>query len=489
MLSSIFLSGRKFDHLKLCSLFALLVFVQVPAHASPLLTRLEALLSSTPEGGWVKANTNLYSDAWATGSTAVQYPSYQNPGSVVTAWSSVAWDSARGDLLLWGGGHANYAGNEMYVWSGISGEWGRGSLSSRVDSNYLVVDNAAPQSAHTYDNNIYLAVNDMFLTFGGAAFQSGGNFMASNGSVVERAGPWLWDPTKADPNKVGGTTGSGYDPSSLGGEMWTNRQGKWTGTEAPDYTNSAAAYRTENGKDVVYVTADSQGSGFQSLYRYIVGDVRNGGTDTWQQIGVMENSVASAGAGTIDSKHNLFIRTTVNSGSYTGELAIWDLSKANSANPSANKDIAIQLINEDGSPFPMGVFFGIEYDVANDEILLWDGTNQGTVWSVKLAYDADGNLMTTLTVKAHPSTTIAQPSGNFVTGVLGKWDYIDQLGAFIAVNEFSSLTGDAEVWLYKPFSDQSGNGVPGTVPEPSSLILAFLGLALVRRGLHRKSKD
>jgi len=476
------LSNGLKHNLRLCSAFVFLAITQVPAHAAPLLTYLEGLLAATPEGGWVKASTNVFSDAWAGGSTAVQYPSYQNPGAIVSAWSSVAWDSTRGDLLLWGGGHANYAGNEMYVWDGATGSWGRGSLSSRVDSNYFVVDNAAPQSAHTYDNNIYLPMNDMFLTFGGASFQSGGGFTVLNGSTVEHAGPWLWDPTKADPNKVGGTTGSGYDPTSIGGEMWINRQGQWTGIEAVGYGNGTAAYRTENGKDVVYLTADTQSSGFPSLYRYTLGDVRNGGIDTWEKIGVMENSAAFAGAGTIDSKNNLYIRTAKNTGQYTSELAVWDISKANANNPNANKDIAIQLVKEDGTPFLMTGAFGIEYDMANDQILLWDGSDKGTVWSVRISYDPSGNILTTLTVKKLISTTLAQPTGNFSNGVFGKWDYIDELDAFIAVNEFFSATGDAEVWLYKPFSDHAGgDGGSGTVPEPGSLALACIALALMRR--------
>jgi len=474
-----------FRKLRNCAVLACLSMLSMSAvQASPVLTRLQGLLDATPEGGWVKASTNLFSDAWATGSTAVQYPSYQNPGAVVMAWSSAAWDSARGDLLLWGGGHANYAGNEVYVWDGASGQWGRGSLSSRVDSNYFVVDNAAPQSAHTYDNNIYLAVNDMFLTFGGATFQSGGNFTTSIDGGVQRAGPWLWDPSKADPNKVGGTTGSGYDPNSIGGEMWTNRQGQWTGAEPSSYGNGTAAYRTENGKDVVYVTADTQGSGFQSLYRYTLGDVKNGGTDTWEKIGVMENSVAFKGAGAIDSKRNLYIRTADNTGSYTSELAVWDLSKANPANPTANKDIAIQLIREDGSRFPMTGNFGIEYDALNDQFLIWDGGDKGTVWTFKLSVDSNGNLVTTVIVKQLPSTTMAQPDGNFISGVLGKWDFIDELGAFIAINEYSATTFDAEVWLYKPYADQTtpgGNGGETPIPEPSTLLLVCLAVALVSR--------
>ena len=40
------------------------------AHASSF-ERLSSLLAATPEGGWVKASTNFYSDAWPTGADAV----------------------------------------------------------------------------------------------------------------------------------------------------------------------------------------------------------------------------------------------------------------------------------------------------------------------------------------------------------------------------------------------------------------------------------
>ena len=177
-----------------------------------------------------------------------------------------ARQSSRGQLYVWGGGHANYIGNEMHVWDGKSGSWSLGSLPSRIQNvttavdprTWVVVDGAAPQSAHTYDSNQYLPVNDYFLTFGDAVYNTGAGFQTINaqGQLV-KAGPWLWDPTKADPNKVGGTTGSGYDPTVQGGEMWINRQGQWTGSNGAAtslYSNNSSAYRTENGHDVVYVT-------------------------------------------------------------------------------------------------------------------------------------------------------------------------------------------------------------------------------------------
>jgi len=202
------------------------------AQAAENIQYLRNLLAATPEGGWVQVNKNKFSDAWTTGPDALPSTSWSNPAAVVYAWSSFAWDSNRGNLLLFGGGHANYMGNEMYVFQGATGTWTRGSVPSRIvqynaASDFHPIDNAAPQSAHTYDNNVFAPINDLFITFGGAAFTFGGNFTTITGSGQQvRAGPWAWDPRRADPNKVGGTNGSGYNASTLGGQMWTDLQGK-----------------------------------------------------------------------------------------------------------------------------------------------------------------------------------------------------------------------------------------------------------------------
>lgn len=457
------------------------------AHAETAFERLSSLLAATPAGGWVKASTNLYSDAWPTGADAVD-PTRGWPGAVVSAWSSFAWDSSRGDLLLWGGGHANYVGNEMYVWDGATGAWGRGSLPSKIDAKGFILGGPAPQSSHTYDSNNYLPVNDMFLTFGGAAAPGGGAFQKTDGINVTRAGPYMWDPTKADPNKVGGTTGSGWNTDNVaqGGNMWIDRQGQWTGTQ-PQFV-STTAYRTENGKDVVYLSADQAASGFPSLYRYTVGDVRNGGQDQWEKIGVSWNTAGFQTAGTIDTIHNLYIKTATVTGIYTSDLTIWDLDKANAANPNANPDIGINLVNEDGSDFKITGFYGIDYDSADNTILLWDGKDGGgTVWSANVITGADGKIgsNTTWTVHEIPSTTVNHPHGNFATAVLGKWHYDSALGAFIALDEVSKVGNgawDAGVWLYKPMS-------AAVVPEPETYALLLAGLGLVgcvtRRRIHK----
>lgn len=456
-------------------------FVITQAHAQTSYERLSSLLAATPPGGWVKASTNPFSDAWPTGADAVPIDSQKFPGVIVTAWSSFAWDTTRGNLILWGGGHANYAGNEVYVWDGATGNWGRGSLPSRVDKNGFVVDSAAPQSAHTYDNNIYLPANDVFLTFGGAAWLTGRGFEKTDGTNVTRTGPFFWDPTKADPNKVGGTTGSGWNTTDIaqGGNMWIEREVGSTVAAV----NGTTASRIENGEDVVYLTADIAASGYPSLYRYTVGDVRNGGQDKWEKIGVTSNTVGYQTAGTLDNTHNLYIKTATVIGSYRSDLTVWDLDKANATNPNQNIDIGINLVRSDGSDFVMTGFYGLDYDEANNRVVLWDGKEGGgKVWYADVLTDTAGDIgsNTTWTIHEVESSTAEHPHGNFGTAVLGKWHYDSTLGAFVALDEISSAGGNrwnADVWLYKPLA---------VVPEPQTYALLLAGLGLVGWAARRR---
>ena len=189
--------------------------------------------------------------------------------AVILAWGSMAWDSRRGDLIFWGGGHANYAGNEVYRWRSSSLLWERASLPSEVvrlaSGQYETVDGIfnAPISAHTYDNSEYLPLIDRFVTFGGAAYNTGGPFILSDRSGL--TGPYLWDPSRGNGEQVGGITGSHANPPMfpdvIGGRMWQNRNtlkpasalDRYPGDGQFGFGSATTGYVQENGKDVIYI--------------------------------------------------------------------------------------------------------------------------------------------------------------------------------------------------------------------------------------------
>lgn len=501
------------------------------AHAAADLSYLQGVRAATSAGGWSKVSTDLFSSAWAPAEQ--RDGSFMNPSTIVTAWGSMAWDSTQGQLMLWGGGHGNYMGNEMYLWSGATGTWSRGSLPSALTgainitntsldgSNYFVADNAAPQSAHTYDNSVYLRQNNLYLTFGGASFNSGAGFLTYDAATdtTTRAGAWMWDPTKANGNLTGGISGSLVDQFTggvtAGNEMWSNRAGALTtGSDlgSGNHVDGTTAYRVENGKDVVYLTMAGDSSGYRSLYRYEVGqNVRAGDLDSMTLVG-NSSDLAPAGqaTATIDTRYNLYVNTTAVAG-YSADLGVWDLSAAALANGAANLNRAIELVLEDGTAFGMTTDFAIEYDEVRQKYVLWDARNQGQVWETEAAYDAAGSLLGTWVIRPLLSTSgLSQPSGALAdgeagatpfTGVLGKWKYVPELNVFLALNEFNTVTQDAEVWLYRPLdvaastpvpTPTPGPGVgassptPAAVPIPGTTLLVLTGMAAL--GLHARRR-
>ncbi|GEM18795.1 hypothetical protein NONS58_01560 [Nitrosococcus oceani] len=115
-----------------------------------------------PEGDWVKVNLNRFADVWTPPNLRpLRGLSNPTPSRIIGAWNSFAWDSNRSDLIIYGGGHANYNGNDVYRWRGTTRLWEQASLPSQItqdDLGFIMpVDgpDAAPPSTHTYDSNIF----------------------------------------------------------------------------------------------------------------------------------------------------------------------------------------------------------------------------------------------------------------------------------------------------------------------------------------------
>ncbi len=132
--------------------------------------------------------------------------------NVMGAWCGAAYDSRRERLVVWGGGHSDYAGNEIYVFDVKKLAW------ERLNDPSLNIDNGrgetypdgSPRSVHTYDYIEYLPQQDRFCSLMlGATWPSG----VGGGTAV-----WLFDfETKKWERKSARPEKPGTDPSAIAG--------------------------------------------------------------------------------------------------------------------------------------------------------------------------------------------------------------------------------------------------------------------------------
>jgi hypothetical protein len=437
--------------------------LNVETFSGAQLGNLPSIVRAMPEGSWAKLNLNQYSDVWVPADLRPLYGlSNPTPAKIITAWSSFAWDSNRGNLLLYGGGHANYRGNEVYLWRGATQMWERASLPSEmrqdVLGNWNAIDSAdaAPASAHTYDNTLFFPTIDRMVVVGGAADSNGGVYLRLNTSTgtSRQTGFYLFDPARAHPDRVGGTTGSHVKrvapwPEIVGGNMWSNRETLLNVDGAADllkggYVNGCAAYTKVDGKDVAYFRNAN------SVYRLTISNVDDPRTDTWEKVGVKWSGSGTKATCTYGSDQKLLLRTATQ----TVPFVYWNMASPT----SGNRDVTVVPADPTGTFMPALASnainianCGLEYDPLRRNYKLWCGG--GTVWQLTPPSTVSSNGWSI--VPLAPTST-ALPDPTVANGVMGKWKYIENLDAFMALQD--SVQGN--IWVYKPagWVDPGGSG-------------------------------
>jgi Ca2+-binding RTX toxin-like protein len=416
---------------------------------------LRSRIAAAPGGSWIKVNLNRYDDVW----TPVQQRARVNgvplgdPRKIITAWSSMTWDPNRHHLIIWGGGHANYAGNDVYRFYAADLRWHRASLPSAVyprfnDRRFFTVDGAlnAPISSHTYDNQEFLPQLDRFITFGGASYNAGRIFVLDDG--VTKTGPYLWDPSRAGANMVGGIDGSQVAPATyrdvMGGRMWTNRNAiavNGIGARRPDsFVNGTSAYVLEQGVESILVTESPQNGG--DLFRYQISSLANPALDRWELVGPGLRSYSDQGAGAYDPVRRLYLRTAKMGTSYG--IVMWNV-----ATPGlANNPIKFLPPNFNGQ-FVLSKLHGMDFDPRRSVFVLWNG--DGRIWHLKPPASGSGFTATGWTVVPAPVSGATVPAVIGTTGVLGKWKYLRSHDVMLGLgNGF-----EGQVWVYKPVGWQA----------------------------------
>jgi hypothetical protein len=87
---------------------------------------------------------------------------------VMDCWCGGAYDTKRDKLYVWGGGHGQYGGNEIYAFDMNALSWERINDPSPTDNSGCAetYSDGRPRSAHTYNYLQYLPSIDRFCSFG-----------------------------------------------------------------------------------------------------------------------------------------------------------------------------------------------------------------------------------------------------------------------------------------------------------------------------------
>jgi hypothetical protein len=101
--------------------------------------------------------------------------------AIMDAWGGGAFDTRRSRLLIWGGGHNDYWGNELYAFDVDSLKWLR--LTDPCPNPNLcgqVNPDGSPNTRHTYSGLAYISHADRFFACGGAPACPGGGCGINN---------------------------------------------------------------------------------------------------------------------------------------------------------------------------------------------------------------------------------------------------------------------------------------------------------------------
>lgn len=142
--------------------------------------------------------------------------------AVMDAWSGAAFDGKRRRLVVWGGGHGDYSGNELYAFDMKTLKWSRVSEPSRDvggDEKTGTYPDGLPRSRHTYNSIQYLPAIDRFCAFGAAGMYPGGQVGTARTECFD-FGVGKWEAKAATPT-YGIANFSAVDPAT--GAVWAGK--------------------------------------------------------------------------------------------------------------------------------------------------------------------------------------------------------------------------------------------------------------------------
>lgn len=139
----------------------------------------------------------------------------QGPLSVLANWGGATFDTKRNILLVTGGGHNDYGGNEVYHFRLDTLRWERATepspMKARGNGEFEVADGSqAPISFHSYDGLVYVPPIDRMFALPQASYQSGNTY--DNSAYFYDPGARKWVREAKPGFRVGPDAGCDYWP-------------------------------------------------------------------------------------------------------------------------------------------------------------------------------------------------------------------------------------------------------------------------------------
>ena len=357
--------------------FSFLTLMLVPLHASNSPERLPDV------AGWYSVPDSAPEKMCPT--STEQYDFRGNCRNVVAAWNGGIADTKMNRLIFWGGGHGDYAGNEIYSFDLNSLRIERLNDPSPVNSSGKCVETLSdgkPNSRHTYAGLAFIAHANRMFSFGGSLNQCG---FFSNATWTLDLATLEWKNMKPD----GGT---------------------------PTAASGAIAEYDPNSRTVfLHDTAD--------LWQYDYDKNRYKKVGSNQAINYHMNGV-------IDPKRKIFLAIGA-AGSAGGGLKVISIDARSNY---ALRDWTSSASNTCG-PLLVAAYPGLSYDPVLDRIVGWPNFGD-TVYLL----DPDTKSCTAVTFPGGPPDSSHQGSSHTSNGTFGRLRYFPDKDVFVLVNQASSNT-------------------------------------------------